>query len=219
MRQNICRIFYFFALMQPNEFEIILLDLGGVLINLDYHATVSAFNELSNQPFSLTYSQATQETLFDRYETGQISSQHFINKLKDHLFPSVTPNQVVAAWNAMILDFNTESLDTLIELSATKRLFLLSNTNELHMQKVHRKLAEVSDKKMDDLFEKIYLSHEINLRKPNADVFQYILDDLNIPAEKVLFIDDSEQHIKGANSIGIHAILHPQNSSIKTYFS
>lgn len=219
MRQKFCRIFYFFALMQSKDYDIVLLDLGGVLIHLDYQLTIDAFKKLTAQDFQLIYSQANQESIFDKYETGQISSQAFINKLKEQLHPSVTPNQVVAAWNAMILDFNRESLETLVELNATKRVFLLSNTNELHMQKVLRKLAEVTDKKIEDLFEKIYLSHDIKLRKPNTEVFEYILDDLKIKADQVLFIDDSEQHILGAKSIGIVAILHPQNTSIKPYFS
>ena len=91
--------------MINNSKEAIIFDLGGVLLNLDYDLTEKAFISLGMPNFGESYSQLQQVQLFDRYETGEISSFHFVNRLLDLLPPGTTANQVVHAWDAMILDF------------------------------------------------------------------------------------------------------------------
>lgn len=192
--------------MKINEFDAVIFDLGGVLINLDYQLTIDAFKKLGVDEFQLTYSQSAQNSLFDDYETGKISTQHFVNKLKDQLPAHVTPNQIVAAWNAMILDFPIEKLQFLEQIATEKRIFLLSNTNAIHIQKVARELAKVTTKKLDDYFEIVYLSHEIGQRKPFPETFEFVCQDAGIDPSKTLFIDDSEQHILGAQKIGLSTL-------------
>lgn len=201
-----------------HKYEAIIFDLGGVLINLDYQLTIDAFKKLGVNEFDLTYSQAAQNSLFDDYETGQISTQHFINKLKDQLPPAITPNQIVAAWNAMILDFPLEEIALLERLSTEKRIFLLSNTNDIHIQKVARELAKVSNKKLNEYFEKVYLSHEIQQRKPSPETFDFVCKDAGIDPLKTLFIDDSEQHILGAQQIGLSTIHLTPDKNLLAYF-
>ena len=135
----------------------------------------------------------------------KISTQHFINKLKDSLPASVTPNQIVAAWNAMILEFPLEKIALLERLSNQKRIFLLSNTNDIHIQKVARELAKVSDKKLNEYFEKVYLSHEIQQRKPYPETFLEVCKWNDLDPSETLFIDDSLQHVEGAKKAGLHA--------------
>ena len=96
--------FLFLCIMKMNSFDAVIFDLGGVIINLDYQKTISAFQQLGMSNFEQVYSQMAQTDLFDLYETGQISTQHFINLLLPHLPVGTSPNKVVAAWNAMILD-------------------------------------------------------------------------------------------------------------------
>lgn len=200
-------------------YSTILFDLGGVLIDLDYNKTIEAFKSLGVKEFELKYSQANQTTVFDDYETGQISTQQFINRLLHLLELNVSPNQIVHAWNAMILDFQPEKLELLQTLRKTHRIALLSNTNDIHIQKVERKLKELTDAKLTSFFDDVFLSHEIKRRKPDPATFEYICDQLNEKPSSILFIDDSFQHIDGAKSIGMQTILHPSNNSLKDYFS
>lgn len=194
---------FYFSIMEKLDVEAIIFDLGGVIINLDYSLTVEAFRNLGAKNIDLLYSQENQIAIFDAYETGQISSQHFINKVKNFLPSEVSPNQIVAAWNAMILDFPVEKLALLEELSSQYKLFLLSNTNDLHIQKVDQKLKKVSTKRLSEYFQTIYLSHEIRMRKPNAEIFEFVCQKENLSPERTLFIDDTLQHIHGAQSIGL----------------
>lgn len=206
------RPFLVYLYMELKNYDSILFDLGGVLINLNYQKTIDAFKELGVKDLNLTYSQSSQTSLFDDYEIGKISTQQFINSIKKYVPADVTPNQIVHAWNAMILEFPVENLKFLEELSQYKSLYLLSNTNAIHLQKVEQKLALRTDKKLSDFFKKTYYSHEIQMRKPYAETFDFVCKDAGLTIEKTLFIDDSEQHLLGANSIGLETLHWSQNT-------
>ena len=201
--------------MINNSKEAIIFDLGGVLLNLDYDLTEKAFISLGMANFGESYSQLQQTHLFDRYEIGEISSFHFVNRLLDLLPPGTTANQVVHAWDAMILDFPVERLQFLQELSKKYRLFLLSNTNDLHIDAVRRALEKVvGHRNLEQYFEKTYFSSAIGMRKPNTEIFEFVCSENNLDPAKTIFIDDSPQHIEGAKSFGIEAFLLGKNQEV-----
>lgn len=201
--------------MINNSKEAIIFDLGGVLLNLDYDLTEKAFISLGMTNFGESYSQLQQVQLFDRYETGQISSFHFVNRLLDLLPPGTTANQVVHAWDAMILDFPLERLRQLEALSQKYRLFLLSNTNDLHIDAVRRSLEKaVGHRNLEQYFEKTYFSSAVGMRKPDAKIFEFVCSDNKLEPAKIVFIDDSPQHVEGAKSAGIEAFLLEKNQEV-----
>ncbi|MBU2020603.1 MAG: HAD family phosphatase [Bacteroidetes bacterium] len=193
--------------MKWTDFDAIIFDLGGVLINLNYQATVDAFEKLGGNTFKQMYSQASQSNLFDEFETGKISSFHFINRLLDLLPSGTNANQVAHAWDAMILEFELPRLQLISKILKEKPVFLLSNTNDLHMVKVRRKLSALSAQPLEELFTKVYLSQEIGMRKPNPEPFNLILQENKLKPSNTLFIDDTQQHIDGAKALGITAEL------------
>ena len=119
--------------------------------------------------------------------------------------PVNTPNEkIISAWNAMIKDIPKKTIDYLIELkSKGYRIFLLSNTNEIHIEEAMKSWNKNNYTKPEKIFNKIYLSYKIGMRKPNKEIFNFICDKENLEPSKTLFIDDSIQHIKGAKSIGL----------------
>ncbi|MBI1836987.1 MAG: HAD-IA family hydrolase [Flavobacteriia bacterium] len=185
------------------EIEAIIFDLGGVIINLDYSLTTKAFQDLGLKNFEEIYAQANQSTLFDDFETGKISAQHFVNLLLPYLPIGISANKVVHAWNAMILDFPVERLELLLELKQKRKLILLSNTNEIHLQAVNRSLSKVTDKPLSYFFDEIYLSHEIGMRKPTTAIFEYVCEEQNLNVNRTLFIDDTIRHVEGARLTGL----------------
>lgn len=190
--------------MNLSTFDTIIFDLGGVVINLDYQKTTHAFEALGLENFGEMYSQAAQTGLFDDFEKGKSSIPYFLNKLIDFLPTGTTANQVVEAWNAMILDFPKENLQLLEELKLSHRTFLLSNTNEIHIQKVHQHLQLVSPHKtLHPYFETVYFSSDVKMRKPDKEIFEFVLKENNLNPATTLFIDDTEQHILGAQKVGI----------------
>jgi HAD superfamily hydrolase (TIGR01509 family) len=202
---QILSLFLFLCIMDTTGIKHLIFDLGGVILNLDYQKTTQAFEALGLVDFPLMYSQASQNGLFDDYEKGLRSTPNFINALLDYLPTGTTANQVVAAWNAMILDFPPENLALLQRLKADYRLFLLSNTNDIHIQAVNRALQKVSaEKSLHPYFEKVYFSCEVHLRKPDAAIFELVCHENGLEMSETLFIDDSEQHIIGARALGLH---------------
>lgn len=193
--------------MKWQDFDAIIFDLGGVVLNIDYNRTADAFIRLGIPNFDDLYSQAAQTDLFDRFETGKISAFHFINRLLDLLPKGYNANQVVHAWNAMILDFPPSRIGLLQEIHSNIPTFLLSNTNELHIAHFSRLYKEtVAAPPFESLFNKIYYSSEAGLRKPDKEFFELVLEENGLNPERTLFIDDSAQHIAGAKLTGLQTL-------------
>lgn len=200
-------------------FKAVLFDLGGVLIDIDYHATERAFEQLGVSDFKERYTQLAQNELFDRFECGEISPQHFVNLVLPFAQSGTSPNQVVAAWNAMLGSFPLEKIRLLERLSSTTPLFMLSNTNELHWIEVKRAWQKVTTQPMQHFFSAIYLSHEIGKRKPHPETFEWVCQQMGFEPADVLFIDDSPQHIEGATQAGLQVHYYQDAAAFYALFS
>lgn len=201
------------------QFETIIFDLGGVLIDIDYQATAHAFHDLGVEDFNIHYSQFQQNSVFDAFEKGEISGQHFINKLLKVVPKGITPNQIVRAWNAMLGNFPLKKIELLKRVGQTHKTILLSNTNDIHMPIVYKNWSKVSASPFHKTFDQVYLSFEIGKRKPDIDTFQWVLQENNLNPENTLFIDDSPQHIEGAKSVGLNTHFYQNEAGFYALFS
>ena len=196
----------------------ILFDLGGVLYHIDYMATIQAFEKLGIKNFHLHFSQQQQNNLFDRFETGKISDENFINEMKV-LLPYCTKEEIINAWNALLIGIPQENIQLLKDLSRKYRLFLLSNTNSIHIKQINKLLyKDYNLKSLEPLFDKLYLSYQIGMRKPNIETFEWVLKDAAIFAQETLFIEDSIQHIESANKVGMRTQFWKSNKPFKGFF-
>lgn len=186
----------------------IIFDLGGVLINLDFKATSDAFKRLGAGNFDAAYTQLKQSDVFDRLDRGEISDEDFRNYLREFIPQPVSDAALDAAWNAMILDFPSERLQWLQELKQRMPIYLLSNTNHIHVRHFSAYLKEAHG--VNDLktyFNRAYYSCEIGLRKPDVAAFEFVLRENNLVPHETLFIDDTHHHIAGALQAGLQATL------------
>lgn len=191
--------------MLPKDFPNIIFDLGGVILNIDYHRTIDAFGKLGFENFEDRYSQAVQSGLFDQFERGEISPGQFRNEIRNAFNSSVVDEDVDRAWNAMLLDLPLSRLSLLERVAKSKRIVLLSNTNEIHIEAFDKQLNALgASKRFADLFEHVYYSFEIGMRKPEARIFEHVFSQHDFLASETLFIDDSIQHIEGARAVGIN---------------
>ncbi len=190
------------------ELKNIIFDLGAVLINIDYKKTERAFIELGFENFEAMYSQFTADAIFEKLETGKITNEAFYNKLISLSNNNITASQIKNAWNEIILHWRVESLNFLETLSPKYKLFLLSNTNAIHHEYFTNSLAKETNRtEIDSLFTKAYYSHAIHLRKPNADIFEFVAKDAKINIVESLFIDDSSNNIETAKLLGFKTHL------------
>lgn len=193
----------------------IIFDLGGVIINLDTPATIAAFNRLSAVAFESIYTQAQQTRLFDQFDKGQVTEADFFTGLRTLLKTNVPTDTLKAAWNAMLLDFPEHRIYMLGTLKSKYRLFLLSNTNETHVAAFEKILHQShSYNNLEPLFEKVYYSCRVGMRKPDAEIFQYVLLQNQLNPAETIFVDDTQQHVNGAKACGIEAVLLPKEKDV-----
>ncbi len=207
--------------MNLERVSAIIFDLGGVILNIDYNKTSQAFIDLGLTNFDELYSQAKQSNLFDDFETGRMSADQFRDELRSISGVALSDEDIDNAWNAMLLDMPVERIEFLEELSKSRPLYLLSNTNEIHVKQFE------TDMKSQGLFDRFitvfqnyYYSSTIGQRKPDAGAFMYVCSQNDLEPSKTLFIDDSIQHVQGAKEAGLQAIhLNTAESDIIQLFS
>lgn len=195
----------------------IIFDFGGVLLDLDPTKSFLALGELMEKsPKEALALYEVNKTLFDDFEKGKVITENFLWKLQN-MCPKIPQSHVIiAAWNAMLLGWNPEKLKFLHEIKTKYHIYLLSNTNEVHLEWVRRDLKKnhgIPD--FENLFfKKAYYSHLIEMRKPDAEIYEYVLNDAQIKAGETLFIDDNVTNIEAALSLGIKSHLHITNAPI-----
>ncbi|MBN4051505.1 HAD family phosphatase [bacterium AH-315-M05] len=201
--------------MTGTKIKNIIFDLGRVILNVDEHLTSEAFKKLGINDFNEIYSQIRQTSLFDKLEKGSITTDEFRTELKKHLPNSVNDRAIDDAWNAMLLDLPRERIHLLEQLRSKYQLFLLSNTNEIHIKAYSNILKNsYGFENLSHLFEKEYYSCKIGLRKPDDKIFRLVLSENGLIPGETLFVDDSEEHIEAAKKLGIRTHLLKKGDSV-----
>lgn len=179
--------------------KTLIFDFGNVFINLDKEGAMQNALEL----FKIETFEADMINTNMSYETGNISTEEFINFYRSK-FTFLTQEDIVNAWNYILKDFPRYRLDFIQNLASEKRfnLILLSNTNEMHIDYIKRHISFYNAFK--NCFDKFYLSHEIRLRKPNTDIFEFVLSENNLYPKECLFIDDTAENTRTAEALGLH---------------
>ncbi|QMU63876.1 MAG: HAD-IA family hydrolase [Flavobacteriaceae bacterium] len=191
----------------------IIFDFGDVFINLDKQATTKALGQFGVLEFT-----DEMYTIYFDYEMGLITTSEFVTAFHD-LYPYISKAHFINAWNAVLLDFPERRMKFIKELAASKkyRLFLLSNTNDLHIQWIQDNWGMELYTEFKNCFEQFYLSYEIHLRKPNPDIYKFVLNENNLLVKETLFIDDTIENTDAAQALGMCVWnLNPETEDIVT---
>ena len=193
----------------------IIFDLGGVILNIDFKQTELAFAKLGVGNFNQYYTLQSVSPLFEKLELGLITPELFYDEFKNVVKVSLTNEEICNAWNALLIDFPPERIAWLETISKKYKTYLLSNTNKIHYDAFMKIFDEQIGKgDFNKYFIKPYYSHEINLRKPSKECFEFVLKNENLNAEETLFIDDSETNTEGAKEAGLNTIHLPTPHTI-----
>ena len=193
--------------MIPHEIKNLVFDLGGVIINLDVSRTHRAFANLTGCAIEEVKSKISAQSFFNDYERGALNDDEFRAHLRALLKAKVTDAQLDTAWNAMLLDIPREKYQLLLKLKSSYRVFLLSNTNNIHLQAVNKiVLNDTGHPGLGYYFHRDYYSHLMNMRKPDPEIFQHVLAENNLKAAETYFLDDNVENIDGAKSLGIQTV-------------
>ena len=193
----------------------IVFDLGNVLLNLDFDASIQAFQKLGFQKEVLDGKQVYSDPVFYELEVGKITAAEFRKRVRQLLNnPKISDDQIDYAWSAMILDVPERRVNMLQKLCENFQVYLFSNTNEIHISKLHREFNQQHGISFPDLFVKDYYSYEIHERKPDLISYQKVIKHARINPSESLFIDDLEKNIIGAQKTGLKTYLHDTKNEI-----
>jgi len=191
-------------LKKIDHIKNIIFDLGGVILDIDLLKGISAMKQLGITDFESASQKFNRTETFLEFEKGLISEKEFLMKLKEECNVDFDEDKFIAAWNEIIVGFCRKPIELVDKLNKSDRFrtFMLSNTNSLHKAFYTRILqTEYSINGLEDLFEKAYFSHEIYMRKPDAEIYHYVLKDGGMQPEETLFIDDSQANIETAEAL------------------
>ena len=205
--------------MSAQKIKNIIFDFGGVIIDIDYWRSINAFIKLGAKEFESIYSQASQIEVFDKLDKGLISPDDFRKELIRFFPPQTTLQMIDDAWNAILLGIPGHRIHMLEKIRKNYRLILMSNTNIIHYDIYSKELKEkFGYDTLDCLFDKVYLSFELGMRKPDTAFFKLILDENHLDPATTLFIDDSEQNLPPAQSLNIHTFYLEKDTDVSTIF-
>jgi HAD superfamily hydrolase (TIGR01509 family) len=177
--------------------KTLIFDFGDIFINLDKDGTPNALKKLGLTQWNQELDNAN--LLF---ETGAISPENFI-KLFEKYLPNASKAEILHAWNAVLLNFPKYRLDFLVELSKKYELYLLSNTDSIHIKKFEETVGEDFTNTFYNCFKKVYYSFELGMRKPNRDIFEYVINTHQLEVSKTLFVDDKKANTNTASELGL----------------
>ncbi len=199
-----------------NSFRNIIFDLGGVLLDLDVQKTFNAFGEMRLSKEVIMERYNSEGNFFFQFEKGQISANEFRASLRTMIGNSVSNEKIDYAWNEMLRGFKKDTIRLLSDLSGKYSLYLLSNTNEIHLPFYSEQFRETSGGIMiKKHFTETYYSHIIGMRKPEPESFRYVLKDAGIEPKETLFIDDFEENCVSAREAGLVAHHYKPDENLK----
>lgn len=194
----------------------IIFDFGNVLIDLDLAQTGRVLQTLTGEQYEAAREQLVRNKVFDLYETGGLSTAEFVDALRFSTEPPLSEAQVVEAWNSIFVGMPAARFDFLLYLRERYNVFLLSNINEMH----ERWIADYMEREYGIFdferryFDGVYYSHLIRLRKPEREIYEYVLADAELVPEETIFFDDVEANVEAARKLGIQGVLHPLGTDI-----
>ncbi|WP_269227311.1 HAD family hydrolase [Flavobacterium eburneipallidum] len=178
--------------------DTIIFDFGDVFINLDKQATMDGLKKLGLSQWNTDL-----DNLNIQFEKGEISRENFLLGFQKQM-PKASIEEIEEAWNAILLDFPLKRLEFLQKLATKYRLFLLSNTDSIHINTFENKTGTSFYSDFYQCFEKVYFSFEMGMRKPDAEIYNYVLAQHGLIAKHTLFVDDKKENTDSAASLGIN---------------
>lgn len=175
----------------------IIFDFGNVLIPINPERTRSALAELGALP-----SLWEREELFQQLETGKVEPEAFLKAMQPYFFrKTIFTHDIRSAWNALLDPLPEESLKLTKKYRKNYRLYLLSNTNAIHIEHIRQTAGPFLYRQFYKQFEKVYYSQEVGLRKPEAAIYRKVLKENELKPQETLFIDDKKENISAATAL------------------
>ena len=187
--------------LKPGGADALLFDLGGVVIDIDFNRVFARWAEHAARDVSVVRSQFSVGEAHRRHEIGAISDNEYFASLRSSLGIDISDAQLLDGWNQIFVDEVPGIADLLAHAAPRIPLYAFSNTNCAHEMHWSKRFAGVMGN-----FRKIFVSSSIGMRKPDAEAFRYVVSEIGVPAERIVFFDDGPANIEGARASGLQVV-------------
>lgn len=200
----------------PDRITTLIFDLGGVIVDLAPEKTLNEFAFLANKPVGEILELYATHQCFPAFETSTIGEEEFRNAVRNLFDFEVSDAEIDSCWNAMLVGLPPEKLTMLTRLKRHFTTLILSNTNSIHLRYINEVI--LNGQILDEYFHHAHYSHHLGMRKPDHEIFEYVLDAHALVPEQTLFMDDNADNIKSARALGIEVLLIEHPSRVTDLF-
>jgi glucose-1-phosphatase len=205
--------------MTPQGIKNIIFDMGNVIIDIDPPRTANKLSILTGLAVEDIRQRIKAADLFHQYEGGHINDDTFREVCREILQTPLSDAQLDEAWHDLLEELLPERLRLIQALGERYNIYLLSNTNNIHLTEIDRRCRQLIGLPYASLFKQLFLSFEINLMKPNIALYEHVLAVSGmVPAESV-FLDDVAENLEPARQLGMHTIQVVRPTSILEYLA
>jgi len=190
-----------------SNIKTIVFDLGGVIIDLGVQASLNKLAQLLNKSIGDIIRVYHSNDFFRSYEKGMIDDNGFRKGIRALTINNISDDQIDSAWNAMLLDIPPSRMELIRKIRSEFQLLVLSNTNAIHVEHFNNILEKSTGKSnLEYFFDKVHFSHEMRMRKPDEEIYRFLLEDNHLKPEETLFLDDNKDNLFAAEKLGIKTI-------------
>lgn len=200
------------------QIKNIIFDWGGVLLDLDVERCLSAFEAAGAKDIRKFITGTNEADFFKEYECGTISTGQFREAIRRYIGRPLADEEIDRMWNSMLCSMPPEKLSLIEALSRKYRLYLLSNTNELHWEYASPNVFCHEGKDLKACFDRIFLSYKMHLAKPDPEIFRTALREADLRSEETVFIDDAPANCRAAETVGIQALHYTPGTDLSLLF-
>jgi glucose-1-phosphatase len=206
--------------LKHNSVKNLIFDLGGVILDLSVDHTLAFFTTLSGLDKQHVTEIFKTSPEFNEYEKGKINDHQFRDFIRKTYCGHASDQEIDLAWNAMLRGIPKTKLDLLLKLKKKYQVFLLSNTNGIHLNYINQVLLPqvTGGYNLDEYFHIAYYSHRMLKRKPDAEIFEHVITENNLLAAESLFLDDNLSNVEGAKAVGLQTVYVSHPDLILDYF-
>ena len=187
--------------------DAIIFDFGNVLIDLDYPRVIREFSEVAKKNQEEIEELVVTAPVLQKFEMGMTTPDEFRAKMNSILGTNMPDDQFDAIWNSMLKSITKERMEKVLKIGEKYQTFILSNTNIIHEMAYEEMIMEETGRdSLRDFVKEVYYSHEIGMRKPNLNCYQFVIDDIGLYASRMLFLDDRLDNVEAAQKAGMKAV-------------
>lgn len=189
-----------------SEINTVIFDLGGVILDLDRNAAIEAFNNLGFNEADDLLDPYRQKGVFKELEKGTVSPEELYDYIRQASGKEISGEEIDTALNRFIHGLSPYKLEMLDELRTRFNVYALSNINPIIMSRLDYWFGQ-QGKSMEDYFDRMFLSYEMKMLKPDDDIFEKTIADTGLIPEETLYIDDSKANIDTGRKFGLNVYM------------